>query len=330
MTTPRPAEPSLPPEARDVPVLLLAFNRPRHLAKQINALRQVKPRRVFVSIDGPRGATDEERVSSTVEALNGIDWDCALEVRRSETNLGCRQGPVTGMNWFFDHVEQGVILEDDVIPIPHFFTFMRIMLERYSGDDRVGTVCGINRVPARYQGTAAGYRFSRFAHVWGWATWRRTWNLYREDITDWQEVLPFRTLRREVDESLIEALYWRRMFNAVSREGLDAWDAQLEFLALSRGLLSVAPRQSLVSNIGFGAEATHTFVRQPHLEIPDESTVLDLKPIAVVRDVMADRWESRHVRGASIGGTASWVARRAVRTLLPTKLELADSHRDYT
>ncbi|HAN70268.1 MAG TPA: nucleotide-diphospho-sugar transferase, partial [Actinobacteria bacterium] len=146
------------------PLLLIAFNRPDHFEQLIERLRETKPQRIYVAIDGPRSGhpTDAERVQRTRDLVQTIDWTEDVRTLIQESNLGCGLGVSTALTWFFDHEVRGIILEDDILPRATFFNFCSELLDRYADDDRVLAISGCNFVPPEFQGRPdQAYRFSR-------------------------------------------------------------------------------------------------------------------------------------------------------------------------
>ena len=94
----------------------------------IDTLRLVRPRHIFVAADGPRDDSEREVCQLTRKELESVDWECTIETFFSQTNKGCRLGVSSSITWFFQRVEQGIILEDDCIPHTDFFTFAENML----------------------------------------------------------------------------------------------------------------------------------------------------------------------------------------------------------
>jgi hypothetical protein len=291
-------------ETCDEPVLVIAFNRPAHLTKLINRLREVRPTRLFVAIDGPRADVpgETERVQECRELVVTIDWDCDMRTLFRDSNLGCGQGVSTAITWFFEQVEAGIILEDDIIPARSFFPFCADLLERYRTDTRVFAISGCNFVPSESQEhPELPYRFSQVPHIWGWATWRRSWSKHQLNISGWQRALPPVNLWRSAGRSVAGATYWASTFELLARGKVDTWDGQLVFASMVARQLTATSNVNLIENIGFGAAATHTVEDRSELQ-PLGEVSLPLAEVSVQLDARADAWTRQHHFRASWRG----------------------------
>ena len=278
------------------PILVIAFNRPDHLNQLLARLREVQPRNLFIAIDGPRRERpgDRERVQQCRDLLDSIDWDCNVETLIREENLGCGRGVSSAISWFFTHVEQGIILEDDIIPIPSFFEFCSTLLERYRNDDRVFAISGCNFVPPEALSHPDDpYRFSQVPHIWGWATWRRSWQRHQLDILGWQRDLPARTLWSRSGRSVSGAVYWASTFELLARKKVDTWDGQLVLAGMVANQWTATSNMNLIENIGFGDDATHTVENREELQ-PIREIQFPLVELSVELDTQADAWTRKH------------------------------------
>jgi hypothetical protein len=240
------------------PVAFIVFNRPDHTRRTFEAIRRYRPSQLFVIADGPRAGhpTDADRCRAVRRLVSEIDWPC--EVRRdfSEVNLGCKQRVSSGLNWVFSIVERAIIIEDDCLASPDFFSFCDELLPRYESNEAVWVVSGNNYQDKRRSGDAS-YYFSKYPDIWGWATWRRAWHHYRGDMPfleewvrspRWKQCFPTRSERR----------YFLREFSAAASGELDSWGYPWMGCVIHGGGLSATPNVNLVKNIGFDAEATRT------------------------------------------------------------------------
>lgn len=241
-----------------VPVALVLFNRPEKTARVFAEIARARPRKLFIVADGPRPDVPEDaaRCLAARSILERIDWDCEVLTNVAERNMGCKSRIASGLTWVFENVEEAIVLEDDCLPHPSFFPFCAALLERYRDDERVSMISG-NNFQRGTRRTEESYYFSRYTHVWGWATWRRAWRTYDPQITNW----PLLRRTRWIMDTLGDkeaAYYWRRIFDLVHAGRINTWDYQWTFSSWLQNGLSASPEVNLVSNIGFGDEATHT------------------------------------------------------------------------
>lgn len=305
------------------PVVLIGFNRPQHTARTLEAIRAVRPERLFLVLDGPRDdrPDDVPLCAQVREVLEGIDWPCTVERRYAEANLGCEGNVETGLDWVFSQVDSAVVLEDDCAADPSFFAYAGELLHRYADDRRVWQVAGNSHgVPRELFGDDS-YRFAAWASVWGWATWADRWVEHRrvfprshrpsgglsghepvriEPARPRHELLATRAGRRHFDEAAVS--------DDVITHG---WDKQWWLTMLTEGGLAVTPARNLVENIGFGAGATHG-VHEREMD-PAEPMPFPLRHPATVA-VDHDVEHELELVLNRVGGRAAQVARRMIRS----------------
>jgi hypothetical protein len=238
-------------------VLFLVFNRPDTTTQVFQAIRNVKPPRLYIAADGPRAERlDEVHVVARVRDIcTSVDWTCEVKTLFRDENLGCKYAVSGAIAWFFEHEEQGIILEDDCLPTQSFFWFCEELLQKYKNDTRIGMICGTDL--SKDLQIKESYYFSRYPHIWGWATWRRVWEAYDVELTQINLLIESDDFRRSFNRKM-EFEYWRRSFESVRNGTVDTWDTQVVFTMFTQGMLSIYPCCNLVSNIGFGSNATHT------------------------------------------------------------------------
>jgi hypothetical protein len=252
------------------PVLFLIFNRPEPTREVFEAIRAYQPSRLYVAADGPRPEKGGEWTlcAETRSVLKGVDWDCKVETLFRDQNLGCGAAVSEAINWFFDQEEEGIILEDDCLPDPSFFSFCEEMLDRYRDQPEVGSVSGNNFLP-RGLHMEQPYGFSKYVQIWGWATWRRFWKNYDFKLVgDWEE---WEKIVRRVNPVQNQANYWLQIFKTLRAGLIDTWDYQVMFSSWRHEYVHIFPSRNLVANLGYGADATHTNFQSPLAHLPRES-----------------------------------------------------------
>lgn len=245
-------------------VLFVVFNRPDVTRQVFEAIRAARPPRLYVAADGPRRdrAGEAERCAEVRRIATDVDWDCSVRILFRDENLGCKLAVSGAIDWFFGQEEEGIVLEDDVLPVPSFFTYCDELLERYRTDVRIGLVSGCNPISSRAQ-PSASYFFSRSPHIWGWASWRRAWQTYDVAMKDWPQWRDSGGLTLVSNGCRRFERYWRGRFDVTHSGQIDTWDYQWAYALWRRGMLSILPASNLTHNLGFGADATHTTLHVP-------------------------------------------------------------------
>lgn len=279
-------------------VLFIVFNRPAATKKAFDAIRAARPPRLYVAADGPREGVIGEEVLCAIcrEIATNVDWPCEVKTRFNISNHGCR-GVANSLDWFFQNEEEGIILEDDVVPLPSFFDYCEELLERYRDTSEVGLIVGSNYIQRSYR-SSESYLFTSYFHVWGWASWRRTWQLYDGAMGEWPNWVQGGGFSERFSANPKERLYWRKILQDVFERRIDTWAYQLMFMCWKNRLLVSYPNRNLIENVGFGDEATHTKGDVPLYVIESPVRPLDFPlthPTLLARDERADEAIWRHV-----------------------------------
>ena len=274
----------------DVPVLFCIFNRPQQTERVFESIARQKPKHLLVVGDGPRPdvPSDVENVYLARSVIDRIDWDCNVRCNFAKSNLGCRVRMATGLSWAFQLAEELIILEDDCLPDDSFFGYCRSLLDRYRDDPRVMMISGDSFQPCRR--TESSYYFSRWTHIWGWASWRRAWQYFDVELKSWESLRKNLEFAKEF-ESLEEFQYWSGIFDGLAAGQIDTWDFAWMYACWEQRGLAILPESNLVTNIGFGHGATHTKDAESRLaNLPTQSLEFLVHPHEVRRNKEADRW----------------------------------------
>ena len=276
----------------ETPILFIIFNRPETTRKVFNELCKLKPRNLYIAADGPRSDKPEDidKCKNTRLVVQNIDWECNVQTLFRDNNLGCGKGVSEAISWFFGNVEEGIILEDDCIPHADFFLFCSELLSRYKSDTSVLSIAGSNFQDGKKRGDAS-YYFSVHNRIWGWATWRRTWENYDFLLKNIEEnefaALVNRLFRRKAEQE-----YWMKVFEMTKGGKIDTWDFQFMFSQWKLSGLTITPNANLVSNIGYDNDATHTAwgENNPNLNRQVYSIYPLSHPEKLDRDLKADEY----------------------------------------
>jgi hypothetical protein len=251
------------------PILLIIFKRPDTTQAVFERIRAVKPRYLFVAADGARNEEEKIKCELTRRIIEQVDWECEIKTYFEDTNWGSGRMPARAISWFFAHVEQGIILEDDCVPDMSFFPYCENLLIEYAHDQRVSMISGTNLLgqwkPAEYD-----YYFSRMGSSWGWASWRRAWHFFDFELSEWKKPQAKKAVERVFGAifpktayqsfffQIYSGVYDRTVAHVEQKKAISWWDYQWSFAQMIHGFLVIFPHVNLVSNVGFGENATHT------------------------------------------------------------------------
>lgn len=274
----------------NTPVLLIIFNSPDTTQKVFDKLREIKPKFLYISADGPRpnNKADIKLCHDARAIIETLDWECELHTNLNNSNLGLKNAISSGITWFFGLVEQGIILEDDCLPNTFFFRFCEELLERYKTDQRVMSISGNN-----FQDCNVGegsYYFSRITSIWGWATWRRSWVLLDLNLKQFSSFKSSNQIKNIFNDPLT-----RKFWLAKIEESGNSWAFPWAFTHFLNNGLCIMPNKNLVTNIGFRAGATHS--RNPNsilANLQTEEMLELLHPKHMIPQLEADyRWSRK-------------------------------------
>lgn len=228
------------------PILFIVFNRIDTTRLVFEEIRKVKPKRLYISADGPRKELFEERIKckEVRDFVTNIDWDCELKIQFFEDNLGCKLGVYNAIDWFFKNEESGIILEDDVVPNQSFFQFCSDGLKNFESDKNIFAIQGFNQFGQKK--TSNGYYLSKSFYAWGWASWRDRWNEYKLNLnkSEIKKIYNNKTYPKYVLDILALNL------DLIEKKYLDTWDYQMVYQVVINDYKTVVPGANLVSNVG--------------------------------------------------------------------------------
>lgn len=283
-------------------VLFLTYRRYQTAERVFEAIRQAQPPRLYFASNAPNPEKDgeDQRVAKVRSLTERIDWPCELKARFLDEHLSVKYSIPSSIDWFFEHEEEGIILEDDCLPSKSFFPYCDELLKYYRDNPTIMMISGDNFQDGIRRGNSS-YYFSKHCHIWGWATWRRAWQNYDVDMEDWPQMKRTKWLRSLFPE-LASRLYWTRIFQQVYENKIDTWDYQWEYACWRNQGLSCMPNANLVSNIGFGSDSNFTKNENSKLADMDIDEIIFpiIHPENISIENTADKHTARNVYNIDI------------------------------
>ncbi len=283
----------------NVPILLLLYKRPETTIQVIKALKKVKPKIIYLSINLPPVDTnlkDFENYNKVLNLVKKINWKCKLKIKKRKKHLKSYDSYKSSINWFFKNEKEGIILEDDTVPNKSFFVFCSKLLKKYRNNQRVTQICGssfLNQNKIQDE----SYIFSNYSLGWGYATWRRSIKDYDEKMKDWPTIRKKKLLLKIINNKYFLS-YWTKVFDNQYKNKFQAFDERWLFSNWKNNKLSIIPKKHLVKNIGFGKSATHTKIKHWYANLEtNELKYLDKHPKHIYPNIEYDDWLNTNVYG---------------------------------
>lgn len=232
------------------PVLVIIFNRPEATKQLFERLAIIQPQKLYIIADAPRAGVEQDVVlcNETRAIFKQIDWKCDIKTKYNTKNMGCDATVISGINWFFEHEEMGIILEDDCIPSISFFYFCEKMLEIYKTNPDIALICGTNYLD-RPLSKKYDYYIGDFMHTWGWATWKHIW-----DSVDWSKRFSSAAITDKLlscfhNKSFAEIMH-NNIINSYACSPVN-WDAVFFINNIFENKKGIIPNINMISNVGF-------------------------------------------------------------------------------
>jgi hypothetical protein len=271
----------------EAPVLLIIFNRPDTLQKVFDVIKQAKPKKLYISADGPRlgNSLDLENCKRARDIVKNIDWECDCKYRFLDENVGCGLGPSSAISWAFENEERLIIIEDDCVPSISLFQYHNYLLEKYKNDNRVWLVSGRSQQENSIHFNDLDYIFSHYGSSLAWSTWKRCWNQFDIHMGN-IDLFVSEDAARNVFFTLEEAKFFNKRFKKVSKDlGLykHSWDIQFGFTIVSNNGVAIIPKRNLVEHIGLIGTHYNQPLKPDRLEVT-ENFIIKKEPTFVLAD----------------------------------------------
>lgn len=236
----------------NAPVLLIAFNRPDTIKIVFQKIREARPAKFYIALDGPRENKIEDKIliEDVKKIVENIDWPCEKHFKYNQINKGAEFTVSSAISWVLEKEEFVIILEDDILVPISFFTFVQEMLIKYRHVTNIWAVSGCNFTPIPLKDNY-DYFFSKYGHPPGWGTWKRAWQ-YFDLSAQVQKKHLSKSFLKTITNSSSEARYFRNKFKRINKNGINnnTWDTIASYMHRSNNWLYIIPRVNLISNIG--------------------------------------------------------------------------------
>ena len=248
------------------PILLFVYQRPDHTRRTLEALKNndlANLSTLYIYSDGPKdgaGEANHQKIQEVRKIIREKKWCKEVYIIESTTNKGLANSIISGVSEKVNEFGKVIVLEDDLLTSKGFLKFMNNALDRYLLDEKVMQISGF-QFPLDLQDSGSSL-FLSFASSWGWATWKRAWNHF--------DPLAFGYERLKTDVSLSRKFniensfpYTSMLFDQMEKKNINSWAIRWWWSLFTKDGLCLFPDKSLIKNIGYGADASHTSGADP-------------------------------------------------------------------
>ena len=239
----------------NIPIVIFTYKRPSHTQKLLDAIKKVNPKTIYIVADGPKNKKEAIKTQEVTSVVNSKKWASNIYIYISKKNLGLRRRVASGLDWVFENTDTAIILEDDLIPDKSFFYFCEEMLDKYKNNHQIVSIAGYNK--KEKVSIKESYYFSKYVESWGWATWRRAWDLYDDKMQNWPQLKNTSWLSQQLNNPIL-VKYWKQIFNRVYSSKINSWAYRWMYSSFINSGLTIVPKSNLIEYHGYGEGATHT------------------------------------------------------------------------
>lgn len=237
------------------PIVLFVYNRPLHTKHTVQALQKnilASQSEIFIYSDGAKNDNQRESVKAVREYIKEIEGFKKITVIERHTNFGLANSIIDGVTKIVNEFGKVIVLEDDLVTSPYFLAYMNDGLKLYENDKNIASIHGyifpIDNLPETF--------FIRGTDCWGWATWKRAWNIFEPNGKVLLEKLKSRKLQKEAD--LDGCYHYTKMLEDQIIGKNNSWAIRWYMSAFLEDMLTLYPGKSYVENIGNDGSGTHS------------------------------------------------------------------------
>lgn len=271
------------------PVLFETFIRVDYARQVWDAIKAAQPKKLYFYSNKGRaeGEGEIERNNEIRSWVKEIDWECELHTFFRDECVDIYTSLKGALDWVFSSEPEAIVLEDDCVPTPAFFSFCDQMIEKYRDEKRVWCISGDNYM--NYQPNDEDYFFSQYHFMYGWASWSDRWKQIQWGNLPIDEMIK-ENVSFEIYSSKKEARFRNKEIMRVKGfvNSRNCWDYAFGITIDYNKGVTVQPKYHLVTCVGlFGTHSKVSKKTMFHIKAdsPSDVYVINKHP----KDIEADK-----------------------------------------
>lgn len=259
-------------------ILLIAYDRPDHFSKVLNALREESVSSFYCFVDHPVTSNEKLNIRNkdVIRLAEAVNWANVKLIIRKE-NMGLARNLTDAVSTVLNNHDSVIVLEDDCVPRRGFISYMNYMIEAYGTDRRVRSICGY-LLPVLHHKIFQSHIFLTRFCPWGWATWADRWKDFILPLGNALAALPsFAAKIESVGEDVKDYCSDEYFLDPKA----EIWSLSWIITHLRDASLCIYPSCSLINNIGFDGSGVHSSV----------TSAFDLATLSESDDLRNSNWQ---------------------------------------
>ena len=239
------------------PVIMFVYNRLDSVEQTIENLKRnelAEQAELFIFSDAAKKESQVENVSLVRNYIHKIDGFKSVHIIEAEKNKGLAKSVITGVTEIINEKGKVIVVEDDLITLPQFLTFMNDALDFYEDEKKIWSISGYQfpfELPETYtKSVYVAYRSSS----WGWATWKDRWETIDWEVKDYSSY-KYNPLR--IAKFCKGGTDLDKMLRYQMQGKIDSWAIRWCYNQCKQDKYTIYPVKSLVNNIGTDGRGTH-------------------------------------------------------------------------
>jgi len=238
------------------PIVLFVYDRPWHTKKTIEALQNnelASESELFIYADNAKNKKINNQVLKVRKYIKKIEGFKNVTIIEREKNWGLSKSIIDGVTKVINKYGRVIVMEDDLVVSPYFLMYMNASLCKYVDEVKVIQIAGY-MFPLNIDINEDAL-FLPLTSSWGWASWKRAWDLFDINATSYEQLKNDSLLRERFN--LNGAYDYFSMLEGQLAGKLDSWAIRFYLTAFISDALTLYPRETLVINNGFDGSGTH-------------------------------------------------------------------------
>jgi len=239
------------------PVVLFTYNRYQHLKKVIDSLSKnklAKKSTLIIYSDNYKDQKDKDTIIKIRKFIRKVQGFKKIIIYERKKNFGLSKNITLGVRSVLKKFKKIIVIEDDLLLDKYFLNYMNDGLELFKSNKKVASIHGYI-YPINFSSQIPDYFFFKGADCWGWATWKRSWNIFEKNGDKLKKFIDQKNLKKEFNFNSSYD-YYKMLVEQIKGKN-DSWAIRWYASAFIKQMYTLYPKKTFVKNIGTDGSGTH-------------------------------------------------------------------------